>query len=297
MLSPKYFLYSLLLLWSASSCQRFVELDLSGESQMVVSCFLSPDQKEITLSLYQNQTVGTSGGLDLADFIVSDATVQIENLQKGQTITLAFDPAQGLYSTASPLDFLSPLDSFALRIQHPSLAEVYGRCQIPTAPQQFRLQLDSAVEAGDPFPDFFCQTSWQDPAEVVNYYRVIGKVIPSMRFFTDDPWFFRWQGLSTDPDYLVDDDFDGQMVSGPTGDLQNVARELSGVRAPRMPGDSLVVALLHIDENYYQYMRDLRQNRNVDLAFSEPYTIFTNLSGGIGIFAAYHAEEKRLQIR
>ncbi|MEM6347348.1 MAG: DUF4249 domain-containing protein [Bacteroidota bacterium] len=298
MLSFKYVFYAILISLITSSCQRLVDIDLSGESQLVVSCFISPDQKEVQLKLSQNQTVGSSGGLDASDFIVPDAIVKIENLQKGQEIELTFDTEHSLYSTIPPLGFLSPSDSFTLSIQHPDFPAVSGQCQIPAAPQQFAIQLDSVTADGDPFPDFFCQTSWEDPAQERNYYRVIGKIIPSMQFFVNsDPWFFRWQGLSVDPDYLLDDNFDGQAVVGPTGDLQNVARNLNGVRPPRMPGDSLVVALLHVDENYYRYMRDLRQNRNVDLAFSEPYTIFSNLEGGIGIFAAYHADEKRLQIR
>ncbi|MFK7924291.1 MAG: DUF4249 domain-containing protein [Bacteroidia bacterium] len=296
MFYAKYLFPALLLLLISSACQRLVELDLQGQSQMVVSCFLSPEQAEISVSVSQNQIVGATGGLSPEDFIVKDAIVQILNLSQGQTLNLNFDPSQGLYLIPSPDDFLQAQDSFQLLIQHPTLPEVIGRCQIPSAPLQFQIQLDS-VTNDSPFPDFFCQTTWQDPQDKRNYYRLIGKIIPDTTFIRREPWFFRWQGTTGNADYLEDTDFDGEVAIGPSGDLQNVASQLSAVRPPRMSGDSLTVSLLHIDQSYYRYMRDLRQARNVDLAFSEPYTIYTNLKGGIGVFAAYHAEEKRLRIR
>jgi len=45
--------------------------------------------------------------------------------------------------------------------------------------------------------------------------------------------------------------------------------------------------LLNVDVHYYKYHKSLSSN-NEDNPFAEPTLIYTNINGGLGVFAAYN---------
>ncbi|MEL6846143.1 MAG: DUF4249 domain-containing protein, partial [Bacteroidota bacterium] len=262
-------------------------------------CFLSPDQSEIQLSLRQSQLIGTDADLSHNNLILTDATILVENISQARSLALSFDATSRVYRSAKQDSFLRSGDQYQLKIEHPDFPAVTGQCQIPGAPQQFSVQLDSTID--DPnAPEFFVRTSWEDPVGERNFYRLIGQVIPDTVAFHKQPWYFLWRGLDPEPDFITDEGIEQVRITGPLGDLQTIAAQAIDsrpARQARYPRDSVRVALLQVNEAYFRYMLDLRQARQTGRAFSEPYQVYTNLEGAIGIFAAYHADERRLRIR
>lgn len=51
------------------------------------------------------------------------------------------------------------------------------------------------------------------------------------------------------------------------------------------------VHLLSTDETYYNYHRSL-ENYNSDIIFGEPTFVYSNVTGGLGVFAGYNATKK-----
>jgi hypothetical protein len=56
--------------------------------------------------------------------------------------------------------------------------------------------------------------------------------------------------------------------------------------------------LLSTDEAYFRYHRTLNQQRksSADDPFSEPVLIYSNLTGGLGVFAAFNRTEVRIEL-
>ncbi len=278
------------------ACQRFVDLQPNAEPLMAVTSFVQANDSLVQVEVYRQQVVGQTGGLDYRDFILSDARVSLRNLSQDQPLTLSYDPEQARYLGLADPSFLQAKDSLELIVTHPGFPDIKAICVIPAAPQGLEVKLDSTFDNW-PVVNYFIETSWEDDPLEENFYRVIGKIIEGPFWVNPDEVFFRWSGLDANADYLTDQGQQGQRIEGPNGDLQNVARQLSGVRPPPQAGDSVRVQLLNVDVNYYEFMLDLREARFADVTFSEPYQIYSNLEGGVGVFAAYHQVEAKLRVR
>jgi hypothetical protein len=54
--------------------------------------------------------------------------------------------------------------------------------------------------------------------------------------------------------------------------------------------------LFNTDEPYYRYHQSLR-NSNNDNPFAEPAPVYSNITGGLGVFAAYNQSVITLQLK
>jgi hypothetical protein len=60
----------------------------------------------------------------------------------------------------------------------------------------------------------------------------------------------------------------------------------------------LQASLLHTDRHYYQYHLSVRgASRSQDNPFAEPTLIYSNVTGGLGIFAAYNRTAFAMQLK
>ncbi|MEM9984477.1 MAG: DUF4249 domain-containing protein [Bacteroidota bacterium] len=278
------------------ACQRFVDLQPNAEPLMAITSFVQAEDSVVQVEVYRQQVVGQTGGLDYRDFILTDAKVVVSNLTQDESVELAYDPEPGRYLAAVDAGWLRAQDQLSLHVAHPEYPAAKATCVIPSAPQGLSVRLDSVLEDW-PLIDYFTQVSWQDDPQEDNFYRLIGKVKYAPNSFSSDPWFFRWEGLEANADYFTDEGRQGERLQSTRGNLQAVARQINGIRPPRQPGDSLLIQLLNIDVNYYEYMLDLREARFADETFSEPYQIYSNLEGGVGVFAAYHSVGFKARIK
>lgn len=63
-------------------------------------------------------------------------------------------------------------------------------------------------------------------------------------------------------------------------------------------GDTLVVRVLHVERDYYDFLSTSRQAQNVaGNPFAQPAPVRSNIAGGFGIFTAFQPVERRLIIR
>ncbi len=63
-------------------------------------------------------------------------------------------------------------------------------------------------------------------------------------------------------------------------------------------GDTIIVSLYHIPEDYYQFLENNRAAQRANLSpFGLPAGAYTNIDGGIGIFAGFSRSRKRIIIQ
>ncbi|MEM7655462.1 MAG: DUF4249 family protein [Bacteroidota bacterium] len=285
--------FGLVLCCGLFSCQQFVELDISTDPQMGITCFLSPDDSLATVSIYATQRVGQPIPSDPNEQVVADAKVRIRKLATDDSLILAFDPTSLTYLAPVFADFFEAGATYLLEVSHPDFPDAIGSCRLPEAPQGLVVELDSVGEGF--LKDYFVQLSWTAPPEDSTYFRVIGRVGGPRR--VSDPYPIRWEGDLPDMDYLLLPIAQEGQLQSPLGNLQALDREISGRVAGPLPGDSLTIDLLQVSKSYYHFQSDLRNARGSDPTVSEPYLIYSNLEGAIGVFAMYQRVRQQIRIR
>jgi hypothetical protein len=272
-------------------CQRSIDLPVSAEPQLGITCFLAPDQDFIEVSVFRSQGVGASGGRNPTDFVLPDASVQVQNLTQGSELTIPFDPDSQRYRLPAPTGFLLAEANYRLTVAHPSYATATATCVIPSAPLSLSLRLDSTFQGGRPL--YFAQPSWAANPEGSTYFRLIGQIKGNL----GRNFFFGWEGQSDDPDYIVQAGFTSSQIGGPVGNLQAYPDPSFGFPGDRVPGDSVRVELLQVSESYYQFQLSLRKARNQDPLLSEPYTLYSHFEGAQGVLAAYNKTSVTLRVK
>ena len=48
-----------------------------------------------------------------------------------------------------------------------------------------------------------------------------------------------------------------------------------------------VLVLSSLSEDYYRYIQSLQRNLSFDPLIEEPFPVYSNVSGGLGVFAGY----------
>lgn len=272
-------------------CQRSIDLPVSAEPQLGVTCFLSPDDEFIEVSVFRSQAVGESGSVAPSDFVLPDASVQVQNITEGSALSIPFDPDGQRYRLPVPTGFLLAEANYRLTVTHPSYPTATATCVIPPAPMSLNLRIDSTFQGGRSL--YFVQPSWAASTAVPAYFRLIGEIKGNL----GANFFFGWEGQSEDPDYIVQTENLAGTISGPVGNLQAFFDPSFGFPSDRVPGDSVRVSLLHISESYYEFNLSLRKARKQDPLLSEPYTLYSNFEGAQGVLAAYHGATQTLRVK
>jgi hypothetical protein len=119
--------------------------------------------------------------------------------------------------------------------------------------------------------------SWQDIPGEVNYYRVV-----IMQYIIRDGEASLRNEVNYDP--LTDEGKDGQRLYSQRMEYRR-----------SYPNEPNVLQLYNVDWPYYEFHRTFAiQVANRDNPFAEPSLMYTNIQGGLGVFAAYNRIEMPL---
>ena len=251
-------IYTLLLplFFVLASCgmEQEVEVKLPyHEPQLVVECYLEPG-KSLRAVVLESASYFNEPELPL----VPDAEVFITH--RGRTLKLPFSPVQnkatGKYYThrlGEKLN-LQPGDVVTLEVKDGRGRHVTGTTtilgQVPIEAVEWKFnEKDKA----------YLLTTYQDDPDAQNFYR----------------YMVHRDSLTntTQRDFISSDRLtNGQRVSYGSGyDYE--------------AGDTLVVSLYHIEEQYYDFLGSVTDARNANgNPFAQPSRIVSSVKGGIGIF-------------
>ncbi|MBC3788929.1 DUF4249 domain-containing protein [Spirosoma utsteinense] len=262
--------------------------------QLVIHSYLSPQDTVLTaaVSLSRTSTGNQSSTTEINS--LPNATVTLS--EGPRSVALRYDARQSLYR-ADPAQFpIQAGHTYTLAVSTPDGLTARANTTVPVLVPITSFRSDSATARFEQAIDYFVQFSWQDPANVVNYYHLAGdneygstERVLQGNTFVDHP--FRavgsiYYGVTYGQNFaLTDQDRDGQVFDSPQGRLSYSNINGQRINTPPLTAN---VYLLSVDVAYYQYHQSLyRQQDTNSNPFAEPTLITGNIQGGFGCFGSY----------
>lgn len=290
------------------------------ESELTVFAFISPQDTIIrvkvsqTYPLFGAYTPGAGSSLVIAegDTLAGDfdgittATVTISN--GTSSATLGYDPVEQVYTIPASQFAITTETTYYLTVSDGSRI-AQASCTVP--PRQVPIKdynLDTII-AGPSQSDtsLTMHFRWDDVAGISNYYRVKAfELFGYTQLITDSisqtaremhvlgRSYFAWEKTFGRNVFQEDVGLDGTTFSSPQGAKRKINLQYltaltdSNIVKIGKPPQSrgLYLMLLNTDSHYYQFHHSI--NAQDDNPFSEPAGVYTNVTGGLGIFAAYN---------
>ena len=269
--------------------------------KLVLTSFISPQDTLLTVNVGWSVPIyGTPpAGSQLSDGTVvtlSDGTTTVRlSLDANVNPTRFSTPARNLPITPGGTYFLSVTTPDGLRAR--------ASCTVPArANDQWTTSLDSAESVNGPrnAKEYSLGVKWQDAPGEGDYYRIFAEIPGS------------WTGAIGPPNRPSRVDTVYFYLNFKQGDVYTQDRGQDGrefaVREAKFfpfspgPGSGSVrlerkinVVLLTTDRNYYEFHRNVNQYQDSeDNPFAEPTPLYSNVEGGLGVFAAYQRAKREV---
>lgn len=277
-----FFLFSLAAAALLTACEKEVtNIKLpESDSKLVVTSFISPHDTAVHVRV--TRSVSSIGYQKPTWEPVADAMVRLSD--ETQTVSLAYDALAGSYFIERMQFPIVAGTTYTLRVTSSDGEQAEATTTVPAALDvPLTVTLDSAASPNAPQKEYSLRISWPDPAGPINYYRVAGEVTREFKRVPDNgpyPLYAApviWNG----EEVVEDKGQDGALLYSPKGTLW-------GLGSDPFTTPSLHVYLLHTDQAYYEYYRSLRTaTRSQDNPFAEPVLVYSNITGGLGVFASF----------
>ncbi|WP_373331262.1 DUF4249 domain-containing protein [Salmonirosea aquatica] len=290
------------------------------ESQLTLFGFISPQDTVIRIKVGQTRPVfgePTSGSTDFfvmeGDTLVwvgdalPTASVTISDGQA--TATLPFQASERLYAIPVSQFPIQAGKTYTLTVTD-GTRTAQATCTIPlrqVAVKNYSLDTVITSSFGNRDSTLTLNFTWDDLRGQEDYYRIrayelfeysVVRVDTNELFLVESrrsaTSYFNWTGTDSRSVFQSDANLDGTTFSSPQGrkKLENptMYSNLGGsaVKPQRGPeSKGIFIQLLHTDVHYYQYHRSVQRSRG-DNPFMEPSLVYTNVVGGLGVFAGYN---------
>lgn len=237
--------------------------------QLVIESFISPQDTLIEVRVMK--TAPSVGKVDrtVNTRILTDARVELSNgtntvrLPFGTYITVGKHSVSGYFLKTSKFPIESG-QTYTLRVSVPSGLSAQAQCTVPVRNltlNQVEVKRGTSLQEGKQLPTV--QIRVKDAAGITNRYSVVIHQTAPKRY-------------PTVTEYLTDNNRNGDWLSTPEANL------------PVKPGDRFELFLATTDVPYYEYNTTIKKNRDSHSnPFAEPQPLYSNVSGGLGVFAAY----------
>ncbi len=259
------------------------------QSQLVINAFISPQDTLLRVLVHQSRTV-TDDQPVYASGAVTDATISLSDGQR----TIRFPPAQSdsilrgyVYQVRAEELPIKAGHTYYLEVRTPDGRLAKAQCTVPVANTTAEWVIDSTEvsENGFNFKRYTGNLRWQDQAGEANYYRIAAEAAITQTNRRDLFIPLSWDGNYSA--FFSDERLDGSVFTSPTNtfSLNQLATSAT-----------LYVHLLTTDRSYFQYHRTLRSNETGN-PFVEPVLIYSNVEGGLGVFAAFNRTTLVLKLK
>lgn len=275
-MKTKGHLIELLLILASVSCEKVannVKLPQFGH-KLVVTSFISPYDSVSFVTIDSNERLYG----DLTDIeplgnlkvTISDGTKKIE-LKKGniqyyiRRIDMAIH-AGGTYN---------------LEVTSDKGLRANAICSIPFQ-RELNITADTVrINSNNPEPGYGSELRIKvfldDPPGEANYYCVEGKLLDYNRFYGGYPYITDL--FKQEESWFSDEGFDGKRIYANNFGSQSYASDSDSVKA--------VIYILNTNKDYFTYHKSLAKYSGGENPFSEASPVFSNINGGLGIFAGY----------
>lgn len=269
-----------------SSCEKEVkDLGLPQFVQkLVITSFLSPDDTISLISVTSNSPVYG----ELKQYY--DPGILSGTITDGNS-TINLTPCQeGLYFRDEEMK-VEEGRTYTIRIQSSRDMKAEASCTVPVR-KDLELETDttiSYIDRGEYYQGYVVTSKiyLRDPSGEDNYFRFFCKAMIYDHGYYYYPEQFRLIG--SEDEIFSDDKRDGSRILVNTTMLDFY---------PRCDSAFLVFYVLNTDKSYYLYHKSLGDyTGGSDDPFTEMSPVYSNISGGLGIFAAYSADSLVLKLK
>ncbi|WP_439879847.1 DUF4249 domain-containing protein [Pontibacter sp. MBLB2868] len=272
-----------------TSCERDADniklMDVS--SKLAVISYISPQDTIVKVQLQRTQpAIGKE--LSQEQRKVSNATVTISD--GANVATLNYNPDADEYRTAVNMNNVVAGKTYYLTVTTPDGFSASASCSIPAVTNIAITDIATSYVlepdyTGDELRNYKVALKWKDAPEAKNYYRVLGSFMYKIRdtygqVHTQVEELYSEHNKS----YLYKDDM---LENGSiTSDKFYFYRNMSNADGSKI---KLNILLLVTDRNYYLFQDALHRQQQFDgNPFAEPTILYTNIKGGVGVFAGYN---------
>ena len=246
------------------------------DPKLVVGCFISPQDNYISVTLTRSNPIFGPGHSNTGSLPVEDASVIISD--GSNAVTIPYDISNEHYEIPASAFPIIAGQTYGLTVSTPKGENVSGSCTVPPSnPVLLTVNFTDTSSYNKKIT-----VKWQDISGEVNYYRVVGQMV-SIDPATPGDTSFTYMYIASS--LYNDHDKDGNEMYA----------KLEGYWDGNS-GSQLIAYdfyLLNIDPEYYTYQNSIDHYTYGD-PFSEPSLIYTNIKGGLGVFAAYQILRVRI---
>ena len=294
LVSSLYGLMIGLILWTCSGCETLIDASQeTGPDLLAVQGVFNPAQSAWRVEV---QPVLPLGSTAQSQFSLSEADVTI--WQEGNIIARLAHVERGLYEGDGPTP--EPGRRYRLEVELDGYPSLSAESIVPVRVNDVHVAFQdssgfsgSAV-TGDALPSATLNLKFQDDAELVNHYqvRIVEKNgVSEERFFESQHPSFPRENLreiissdGVDRPVFLNPVFTDELFSGEVFDA-----DLNIIRSPTF---AYRVLLRHMSEELYRFsLSQALLGLDEENPFAEPVITYSNVEGGIGIFAGYVDQE------
>ena len=279
----RYLIYMLLTL-SLVACEK--EIPFEGElneQKTVLNCYLGAGESIIYAEVSRSETVLS----DEPFTFVSDAVIK---LYDGSNFVGTFNSVgEGKYTLNHEVEAGK---SYSIECTDPLLGVVRASTEVPNY-VSFNLENIDLV-LGEFGGNIKVDVQFNDGASEDDYYHLLVYTnvdgFPSVLSFETSEEFLRnTEELSANTFFYFDDCmFDDNSFNSGVVDIS--------ISTFIMPQVENKVQLVHVSSDYFNYRKSLKLALNANgNPFAQPVQIYSNIEGGLGVFAGYAAAEEVLE--
>jgi hypothetical protein len=269
-----------------SACERDADVDLpETKPKLVVIGFITPQDSFISISLTRSKPIFEPYNVNAND-AVSDATVTIYG--NNTSMVLPFDANLQVYRIATAQFQILSGNEYRVKVTTPQGESVEATTVVP----QNSVDASYSVTVTDTFTDYgfgyydlrsHLQYQFTDNAQETNRYRFyVGLILVDT--LTHDTSVSRFSS-----DFFNDNNGNGQVLSrsaeGFWGNYDNTINDSAYAYDCWM---------FNVNTDYDNYHKSLYNYNGGGDPFAEPTIIYSNVDGGLGVFAAANGRKIRV---
>jgi len=278
MKSPKLYIVVLSASLFFAGCEEDVrEVKLPPfEQKLVINSFISPSDSVSMFFVSSNRRIYGETG-------VKEETGKITGTISDGTLEVALDSVRSGLKVSRGKMQIEYGKSYTLKVVSNKGLKATASCVVPQK-REFLAKVDTFSVAPPVIPDIYFPRSvkfifsFRDIAGEKNYYRIGGKSTIYYVSETTGEHKVHSANISFEKEYITDAGNDGK-------DLTN--KTVSGIYYSAYDSAFLEVYLFNLEKSYYLYHRSLKNYNSDENPFSENSPVYSNISGGLGIFTSY----------
>lgn len=266
------------------SCIKEVEnLNLPNtQPKLVVQSFISPGDS-IIATVYASKPINYNiTGTHYSTFdTIKTATVTLTNLTNGSSTTIPFDTDKKKY-ILHPLDFtIEKGIEYELNVTANKFNPITTRTTVPTGLASVTISKIDTTR-GSQFESSVIRISgfFNDPANEVNFYQFSSYIINE--YFSGEGYEIMYSTYYST--YVTDNNHNGGNVvfKHETHYWEN--ETVNGFNNT----NTLILYMYEVDEHYYRFHKSLETISDImDNPFTESAHLYSNIEGGLGVFASF----------